>query len=82
MAVAWSSFDGLYSKIPKELTLLLIPEYLDIAHISRPLKPFGEYFWLKLTSDDLTEFKSKVTMSASLSKGSTKPIDCEISPKR
>ena len=53
ISVTSSSFEDLYSKIPNELTLLLIPAYLLIAQISFPSNPFGENFCLELNSDDL-----------------------------
>ena len=76
-----------FSMNPEKI-LSLITDKTRLIILNNPNNPTGGFTekskidQLKLTSDDLTEFKSKVTMSASLSKGSTKPIDCEISPKR
>ena len=71
ISVSSSSFEDLYSKIPKVLTLLLIPAYLLIVQTSLPSKPFGENFCLELSSEAFMDFISIPTISASLITGST-----------
>jgi hypothetical protein len=60
--------------------LSLIPAYLDKLQISFPSNPLG----VKVTKfpeyEDFTEFKSKLTMSASRKVGSDNSILLEISP--
>jgi len=57
--------------MPKEVTLSLMPAYLEMAQISAPVKPLGVALLFAGASAFLTADKSILTMSASRKTGST-----------